>query len=247
MPGDMVEQAILAVGGHGTRLGPRKGDEPKSLIEVHGKPIIYWTLRALRAADVRRVLLVCDRMDFAARIEEVASSVAKLFESIDLVVDRGYGVHGIPVQVRERLDARFLFEAGHSLLPHLHYRRMSTRHRPGRWVMSSFPRRRPNPSRFPLTVRVESATLAPRVAALPYLLERDYCDDIQSVGYRIRLAIEARQRQDRIDFVESAFPPEFDQPDELDEFQSAARSFLRRSGGDLLATGRREEGTWPPR
>jgi hypothetical protein len=235
MRGDMVEQAILAVGGRGSRLGAMTRDgRPKSLMEVHGKPIIHWTLRALRAAGVRRVLLVCDRSDFAPAIEEMARSVARLFDSIDVIVDRGYGVHGIPVQIADRLDGRFLFEAGHSLLPHLHYRRMSARHEPGMWVMSSFVRRSDNPSRYALRVPMGSSTSAPRVAALPYLLERDYCADIQAVDFSIRRAIQRREAEKRITFVESHFVPEFDQPDELGDFRSVARSYLRSSAGHLL-------------
>ncbi|MEV4538154.1 NTP transferase domain-containing protein [Asanoa sp. NPDC049518] len=231
MSGDMVEQAIIAVGGYGSRLGDMTGGRPKSLIEVHGQPIIYWTLRALGAAEVRRILLVCDRVEFTASIERVAASIAKLFDSIDVIVDHGYGVHGIPVHIADRLESRFFFEAGNSLLPHLHYRQMSARHKPGHWVMSSFVPRSDNPTRYPLVVPVESRTARPRVAALPYLLEPDYCADIQAVGFRVWRAIERRQSQQRIEFVDSPFVPEFDLPEELGDVRSLARSILGSSAG----------------
>jgi hypothetical protein len=236
----MVQQAVLAVGGRGSRLGSSSPDgRPKSLLEVHGRPILHWTLRALRVAGVRRVLLVCDRSDFTLRIEEVARSTGKLFEAMDVITDEGQGVHGIPLQIADRLESRFLFEAGHSLLPHLHYRRMAARHVPGTWVMSSFVQRTENASRYPLQVPVGRFGRVPRVAALPYLLERDYCGDIQAVGFSIRHAIERRRVEQRIAFVETQFVPEFDQPDEMDHFQAIARSYLRSSRGqrDFLRAG----------
>ncbi|SNT40073.1 MobA-like NTP transferase domain-containing protein [Asanoa hainanensis] len=235
MPGDMAGQAVIAVGGYGARLGNVMGDgRPKSLIELYGRPIIYWTLRALCAAEVRRVLLVCDRVEFAASIEKVALSIAELFESIDVIVDDGYGVHGIPVHIVDRLEPRFFLEAGNSLLPHLHYRRMSAVHKPGTWVMSSFAPRSDNPSRYPLAVPMESGASRPRVAALPYLLERDYCVDIRDADFRVWRAIARRLSEQRIMFVESPFAPEFDLPEELDDFQDGARSIVRFYSGQTF-------------
>jgi hypothetical protein len=111
---------------------------------------------------------------------------------------------------------------------------MSAMHRPGTWVMSSFLQRSDNPTRYPLAVPVHSRTSRPRVAALPYLLERDYCVDIQDVDFRVWRAIQQRQAERRIAFVESHFVPEFDQPDEFGDFQYVARSFLRSSAGQVF-------------
>jgi len=50
-------QCVLLAGGLGTRIRSRSGDIPKSLIEVHGRPFIFYQLKWLAQQGVRDVVL----------------------------------------------------------------------------------------------------------------------------------------------------------------------------------------------
>ncbi len=49
--------ALILVGGKGTRLQSVVSDRPKPMAEVAGRPFVEWLLLALRAQGVRRVIL----------------------------------------------------------------------------------------------------------------------------------------------------------------------------------------------
>ena len=51
-----VSEAVILVGGKGTRLQGVVKDRPKPMAEVAGRPFVEWLLLLLRAQDVRRVL-----------------------------------------------------------------------------------------------------------------------------------------------------------------------------------------------
>ena len=54
-----VTQAVVLVGGEGTRLRPLTNNRPKPLLPVLGRPCVEYTLRALGAAGVQKVYLAC--------------------------------------------------------------------------------------------------------------------------------------------------------------------------------------------
>ena len=51
-------RAILLGAGQGTRLRPLTDDRPKCMVEVGGRPLLDWQIRALRAAGVDDIVLV---------------------------------------------------------------------------------------------------------------------------------------------------------------------------------------------
>ena len=51
-----VNEAVILVGGKGTRLQGVVKDRPKPMAEVAGRPFVEWLLLLLRAQDVRRVV-----------------------------------------------------------------------------------------------------------------------------------------------------------------------------------------------
>jgi choline kinase len=53
-----MSKAIIVAAGRGRRLGPETEDLPKCMVEVAGRPILHWQLRALAAAGVDDVLIV---------------------------------------------------------------------------------------------------------------------------------------------------------------------------------------------
>lgn len=52
-----VPDAIILVGGKGTRLQPVVKDRPKPMAEVLGRPFLEWILMGLRAQGIERVIL----------------------------------------------------------------------------------------------------------------------------------------------------------------------------------------------
>lgn len=60
-------EAILLVGGKGTRLAARWPDRPKPLVPILGRPFLYWQLKLLARAGFTRVLLALGHR--AAEIE----------------------------------------------------------------------------------------------------------------------------------------------------------------------------------
>src|SRR3954453_20561524 len=50
-------QCVLLAGGMGTRVQSRSGDIPKALIEVHGRPFIFYQLKWLAQQGVRDVVV----------------------------------------------------------------------------------------------------------------------------------------------------------------------------------------------
>ncbi|MEM6261590.1 MAG: nucleotidyltransferase family protein [Bacteroidota bacterium] len=49
--------AFLLAAGLGTRLRPLTLDRPKALVEINGKPLIYWNLKRLKQAGFRQVII----------------------------------------------------------------------------------------------------------------------------------------------------------------------------------------------
>lgn len=49
-------EAMILIGGKGTRLGSVVSDRPKPMAEVTGRPFVEWLLLALRAQGIRRII-----------------------------------------------------------------------------------------------------------------------------------------------------------------------------------------------
>ncbi|MDE1854715.1 MAG: nucleotidyltransferase family protein [Candidatus Micrarchaeota archaeon] len=53
----MLKTAVIIAGGEGSRLAPLTVDRPKTLVEVNGKPILYWVLRWLKKGGIKNVVI----------------------------------------------------------------------------------------------------------------------------------------------------------------------------------------------
>ena len=53
----MIPQAVILLGGQGTRLAAQFPDLPKCLVPVAGRPFLEWQLDWLKRNGIRRVLL----------------------------------------------------------------------------------------------------------------------------------------------------------------------------------------------
>lgn len=53
----IVKTAVLLVGGASLRMQPLTTDKPKCMVEVNGKPILYWILKWLKFHGIENVVL----------------------------------------------------------------------------------------------------------------------------------------------------------------------------------------------
>jgi choline kinase len=54
----LIEKAVVLSAGQGRRLLPLTADRPKALVELSGRSVLEWQLRALEAAGVREAVVV---------------------------------------------------------------------------------------------------------------------------------------------------------------------------------------------
>lgn len=64
---ERAPQAVVLVGGKGTRLQALVGNRPKPMADVGGRPFLEWVLAGLRADGVRRVVLCIGHMGQVVR------------------------------------------------------------------------------------------------------------------------------------------------------------------------------------
>lgn len=106
----MIAQAVVLVGGQGTRLGDRTRNRPKPLLEVGGRPFLGWVVDELRRHGVREILLLAGfRGEQVVEALGTAPDVRILVESVPL------GTGGALRWAAADLDSRFFFLNGDSL------------------------------------------------------------------------------------------------------------------------------------
>lgn len=54
---NMIKTAIVIAGGESTRLKPLTDDKPKTMIDVNGKPILYWIIEWLKKYNIEHIVL----------------------------------------------------------------------------------------------------------------------------------------------------------------------------------------------
>lgn len=104
-----AEEAIVLVGGLGTRLRAVVSDVPKPLAPVAGRPFLAWVLDQLAAGGIRRVLLATGHM--AATVE---AAVGRQWSGMEIA----YSVEDAPLGTGGAVRlaaARLLGDAAHVL------------------------------------------------------------------------------------------------------------------------------------
>ncbi len=112
-----VREAVVLVGGRGTRLGSLTVATPKPLLEVGGRPFLGWLLRELCRYGVEQVLLLagfCAERVHAA-VPELASWLPKQLVLKVLEEPAAAGTGGALHHARAHLDDRFLLLNGDSM------------------------------------------------------------------------------------------------------------------------------------
>ena len=53
----MIRTAIIIAGGEGLRLLPLTNDKPKAMVEVKGKPLLYWDIQWLKSYGINHIVV----------------------------------------------------------------------------------------------------------------------------------------------------------------------------------------------
>jgi mannose-1-phosphate guanylyltransferase len=110
-----VRQAVLLVGGRGTRVWPLTASMPKGLLPVAGVPFIEYQIRLVAAAGVEEVVLAVGQDHLEAWQDYVAGWDA--VPSLSLAVEEEpLDTAGPLVEMLDRLDERFLVLNGDVVL-----------------------------------------------------------------------------------------------------------------------------------
>ena len=114
--GQMIRQAVILVGGRGTRLGQLTDDTPKPLLPVGGRPFVEYLLDLLAGQGIEQVLLSCGyrAAQFFSRYHGQSLGGARI-ECTDLETEPA-GTGGALALLRECLDERFILLNGDSIL-----------------------------------------------------------------------------------------------------------------------------------
>jgi hypothetical protein len=116
----MISQAVIAAGGRGTRMGERaRKFGNKSLIEISGRPILFYTIDWVRQSGITELILTVNHMNLYDQISELFKSDRNI-----KVVQNTYtktSAQCLP-PLHDLLNDRFLFIYGHAPAPpqHLH-------------------------------------------------------------------------------------------------------------------------------
>ncbi|MCY4324609.1 MAG: sugar phosphate nucleotidyltransferase [Betaproteobacteria bacterium] len=108
-----VEQAVILVGGRGSRLGHLVENTPKPLLPVAGRPFLDYWLEFLTAQGVREIILSCGYLAgcFVDRYDQTKMGNASLSCFVE---DAPAGTGGVLKLLADRLASRFLLLNGDS-------------------------------------------------------------------------------------------------------------------------------------
>ena len=106
-----IAQAVVMVGGKGTRLRPLTETVPKPMLPVLGKPCLEYVVRSLAESGVKEIILACgyrsdDISDFIGDGSGFGAEVSFAYE------DEPAGTAGSVKLLEDRLEDRFIVASG---------------------------------------------------------------------------------------------------------------------------------------
>ena len=111
-----VSQAVILVGGIGSRLGHLTADTPKPLLTVGGRPFLDYLVVRCRLAGIRRILFLARQMaDQITAYVDRSDGVLGDIRAEVFIEPEPMGTAGALPLARERLDPEFLMMNGDSL------------------------------------------------------------------------------------------------------------------------------------
>lgn len=219
-----VRQALVAVGGRGTRFHRAGVAIPlsKSFLRLADKPILYWALQSLWAAGIDRLILTAETERKLAAAYETLDELPVTFTHVDFLLNDSPGSTGLPAHALPLLDDRYIFDCGHSITTPEHYIRLAyavTNH--DGVAFSTFA----NVSRQRRRLGFRGAHLP---VCEPAALDRRYAGLLPRWGYSLDNALPYLRDAGLLQLVRSPDPIEADIPIELRQALPRYRHLARR-------------------
>jgi D,D-heptose 1,7-bisphosphate phosphatase len=109
-----IDQAVILVGGKGTRLGERTANTPKPLVPVGGRPFLEYLLEECSRYGFSEVLLLCG-YKAAAIVDQFSGRTVRGMKIATCIETEPAGTAGALYHARTRLADRFLLLNGDSI------------------------------------------------------------------------------------------------------------------------------------
>lgn len=112
-----LRQAVILAGGLGSRLGSLTAATAKPVLEVGGKPFLFWLMRELQRFGVERFLLLTGHAAAAAEqtVRDLAATLPRPAEIAFSREPAPLGTGGALLHAAAQLDERFLLLNGDTL------------------------------------------------------------------------------------------------------------------------------------
>ena len=124
----MSKQAVILLGGKGTRIQSLYADRPKCLVPVAGKPFLLWQMEWLQAAGFERVHLAAGYMADVLISWLETHPFADMYITLS-VEEQPLGTGGALLYARDYLeDETFFVLNGDSLAPKLDFQALEKAH-----------------------------------------------------------------------------------------------------------------------
>lgn len=229
----MTEQALVAIGGNGSRLRAGGVEVPitKSFLEVADKPLLHWSLQSMAIAGVRRVVLSGDRDEALEAAQSVVEDLSVDFDEVKYHKDPGLGAHGLPYQALDMLEDEYFFEAGHNMTLPSHYTNMHTVKQPGKIVFSAFTPHTSN-QRQPVHFDGENVLIgqnphdSDQALSHPFLVDKSYAQHLPDLDFSIDSILAHYSNNQLLQWVHSDMPPEIDTAEEYKNSLPAIRKLI---------------------
>lgn len=104
-----IRAAMVFAAGYGSRLAPLTDERPKPLIEVLGKPLVWFALKQLETAGVRHVVLNTHHLgaQLSAVLGETFGDMALTFLHEDPILGTGGGLKNAEALLKTHGEGRF--------------------------------------------------------------------------------------------------------------------------------------------
>jgi D,D-heptose 1,7-bisphosphate phosphatase len=113
----VIRQCVILAGGQATRLGALAAATPKPVLEIGGRPFLFWLMREMQRFGIERFLLLAGHL--SGVLEREVRAFGPLLPkpaAIDIIVEPiRAGTGGALLGAADRLDERFLLSNGDSL------------------------------------------------------------------------------------------------------------------------------------
>lgn len=223
----MITTALVAIGGHGSRIVKRGIDVPisKSFLEQEGKPILFWVLLSLYKYGVRELVLTAETKLKLNAGKAVIKTLPVVFSRVCYEINHPTNgslktqTGGIPFELRHKLPKSFIYEFGHKLTDPAYYAELESAKLKKSAVYTLYYYRIGSSVTWPVQLQNGKVVSLHRPSRYglnsPFLLDRVHVLRLPKFQYSDAEAITYYLSHDSLGVVSSTEIPEFDYVHEM--------------------------------